>query len=173
MAGYGMGGYVGNTHDKARVTRQEKEREEAKQKFEEAKRKAEEGAGLRKFGAGTTEVSSWQDWSQGWGNAWRRACSHPGAPLVMVLPTHMPLPLRLAQTLETAFKNETVGLFTRQEFVEKRATIGDRLQEEKKRQRAADEEAEWQVWCVGTGGVFAVHGVEPLRAPSGFCVGNG
>ncbi|KAL6775844.1 XAP5 [Auxenochlorella protothecoides x Auxenochlorella symbiontica] len=102
MAGYGMGGYVGNTHDKARITRQEKEREEAKQKFEEAKRKAEEGAGLRKFGAGTTE------------------------------------------TLETAFKNETVGLFTRQEFVEKRATIGDRLQEEKKRQRAAEEEAEWQ-----------------------------
>lgn len=61
MAGYGMGGYVGNTHDKARITRQEKEREEAKQKFEEAKRKAEEGAGLRKFGAGTTEVRRSRD----------------------------------------------------------------------------------------------------------------
>lgn len=62
MSGYGMGGYVGNAHDKIRIARQEKEREEARMKFEEAKRNAEGGAALRSFGAGTTEVSQggWQ-----------------------------------------------------------------------------------------------------------------
>lgn len=51
----------------------------------------------------------------------------------------------MLQTLETAFKNETIGLVTRKEFIEKRATISDRLLEEKKRQRAAEEEAELRV----------------------------
>ncbi|KAK2080377.1 hypothetical protein QBZ16_000230 [Prototheca wickerhamii] len=44
--------------------------------------------------------------------------------------------------VETAFKNETVGLVTREEFMEKRATISNRLLEEKKRHRAEEEEAE-------------------------------
>lgn len=49
------------------------------------------------------------------------------------------------QTLEAAFKNETIGLVTREQFVKKRDTIGDRLQEEKKRAREAEEEATAQV----------------------------
>ena len=49
------------------------------------------------------------------------------------------------QAVETAFKNETVGLVTREEFMEKRATISNRLLEEKKRHRAEEEEAEMKV----------------------------
>lgn len=47
-----------------------------------------------------------------------------------------------AQVLEAAFKNETVGLVTREEFMNKRNTIKDRMeQEEERRKRAAEAEA--------------------------------
>ena len=47
-----------------------------------------------------------------------------------------------AQAIEHAFKNETVGLVTREQFVEKRLTIEERLkEEEKKRRHEAEEEA--------------------------------
>lgn len=55
-----MGGYVGGAQDKARIARQEKEREESRKKFEEARQKSEQEAhGLRKFGAATSEVCQW------------------------------------------------------------------------------------------------------------------
>ncbi|EFN54296.1 hypothetical protein CHLNCDRAFT_58339 [Chlorella variabilis] len=47
-----------------------------------------------------------------------------------------------SEAIEHAFKNETVGLVTREQFVEKRLTIEERLKEEEKRQRhEAEEEA--------------------------------
>lgn len=61
-----------------------------------------------------------------------------------LLNNHLPTPFHM-QTLEAAFKNETIGLVTREQFVKKRDTIGDRLQEEKKRAREAEEEAAAQV----------------------------
>jgi hypothetical protein len=52
--------------------------------------------------------------------------------------------LGVAQVIEHAFKNETVGLVTREQFVEKRLTIEERLKEEEKRRRhEAEEEALW------------------------------
>lgn len=48
------------------------------------------------------------------------------------------------EALEHAFKTETVGLVTREEFVEKRQTIAERLDAEAKRQRDAAEEAAWR-----------------------------
>ena len=46
------------------------------------------------------------------------------------------------QAIEHAFKNETVGLVTREQFVEKRLTIEERLkEEEKKRRHEVEEEA--------------------------------
>lgn len=49
-----------------------------------------------------------------------------------------------SEVLEHAFKSETVGLITRDEFMEKRQTLADRLEAEAKRQRDAADEAEWQ-----------------------------
>lgn len=46
-----------------------------------------------------------------------------------------------SEVLEAAFKNETVGLVTRQEFLEKRATIQDRLAEDELRERLEAETA--------------------------------
>ncbi|KAL4852670.1 Protein XAP5 CIRCADIAN TIMEKEEPER [Chlorella vulgaris] len=47
-----------------------------------------------------------------------------------------------SEAIEHAFKNETVGLVTREQFVEKRLTIEERLkEEEKKRRHEAEEEA--------------------------------
>jgi hypothetical protein len=57
----------------------------------------------------------------------------------------MPHCLPTAQAIEHAFKNETVGLVTREQFVEKRLTIEDRLKEEDKRQRHEAEEEEARV----------------------------
>ena len=47
---------AGNTHDKLRIERQTKEREEQHKDFEEAKKKLQQGQGLRQFGAASTEV---------------------------------------------------------------------------------------------------------------------
>ncbi|PRW18417.1 XAP5 CIRCADIAN TIMEKEEPER [Chlorella sorokiniana] len=47
-----------------------------------------------------------------------------------------------SEAIEAAFKNETIGLVTREQFVEKRQTIEERLKEEEKRRRhEAEEEA--------------------------------
>ena len=46
--------YVGNSADKARILKQEKEREEQRRTYEDARNKT--AAGLRQFGAGTSEV---------------------------------------------------------------------------------------------------------------------
>ena len=54
-----------------------------------------------------------------------------------------------AQAIEHAFKNETIGLVTREQFVEKRLTIEDRLKAEQKRLR---HEAEEEALRVGWGG---------------------
>ena len=48
-----------------------------------------------------------------------------------------------SEVVEHAFKSETVGLVTRDEFVEKRQTIEERLKAEAKRKREAEEEAAW------------------------------
>jgi hypothetical protein len=53
--------------------------------------------------------------------------------------------------LEHAFKAETVGLVTRDEFVQKRDTIKERLEEEAKQQRMAREQQELQVRHGGDG----------------------
>jgi protein FAM50 len=46
-----------------------------------------------------------------------------------------------AEAYEAAFKSETVGLVTRKEFLEKRATIQERLEEDEARERAAADAA--------------------------------
>jgi protein FAM50 len=46
-----------------------------------------------------------------------------------------------AETYEAAFKTETVGLVTRKEFIEKRATIQERLEEDEARERQEAEAA--------------------------------
>lgn len=46
-----------------------------------------------------------------------------------------------AETYEAAFKTETVGLVTRKEFLEKRATIQERLEEDELRERLQAEAA--------------------------------
>jgi protein FAM50 len=48
-----------------------------------------------------------------------------------------------SEAVEHAFKSETVGLVTRDEFVEKRQTIEERLKTEAKRKRDAEEEEAW------------------------------
>ncbi|GAQ80858.1 hypothetical protein KFL_000640250 [Klebsormidium nitens] len=47
-----------------------------------------------------------------------------------------------SEILESAFKQQTVGLVTRDEFVEKRATLQQKLDEEEKRKRELQEQAE-------------------------------
>lgn len=45
------------------------------------------------------------------------------------------------EALEHAFKNETVGLVTKAEFIQKRTTLQERLEEEQRRKEAEDEDA--------------------------------
>ncbi len=61
-----------------------------------------------------------------------------------------PHPTQLhTQALENAFKAETIGLVTREEFVEKRKTLADRLEEEaSKRKREAEEAAQLVVYAL-------------------------
>ena len=65
--------------------------------------------------------------------------------------------------LENAFKNETVGLVTRAEFVEKRDTIAQRLQNERTQRHAVAEEAAYP------GGVGAGRGAEGRGGTPGEC----
>ena len=48
--------------------------------------------------------------------------------------------------MEAAFKNETIGLATREEFLSKKATLPDRLKEEEERKKR---EAERQAAGLG------------------------
>ena len=57
------------------------------------------------------------------------------------------------QAIEAAFKNETIGLVTREQFVEKRQTIEERLKEEEKRRRHEAEEEALRVRRFVRGGV--------------------
>jgi hypothetical protein len=58
---------------------------------------------------------------------------------------HSPIPNPcVSQMLEHAFKAETVGLVTRDQFMEKRLTLADRIEDEARRKRAAAEEDEWR-----------------------------
>ncbi|GJP57014.1 hypothetical protein CLOM_g16055 [Closterium sp. NIES-68] len=52
-----------------------------------------------------------------------------------------------SETLETAFKKQTVGLVTREQFVEKRATLRSKMEEEEReaKQRQAEDEEEKQM----------------------------
>lgn len=89
--------------------------------------------------------------------------------------------------LEHAFKAETVGLVTRDEFVQKRETLQERMEVEAKKARLAREEAEAQVrrypcmvnnpvWIggvglvpgAGEGGSWAAYAVRPCE--SRMCV---
>lgn len=77
-----------------------------------------------------------------------------------------PSPFPFRQAIEHAFKNETIGLVTREQFVEKRLTIEERLKAEQKRIR---HEAEEEALRVGAGGgaggsvwrVLAAHSALP------------
>jgi protein FAM50 len=51
-----------------------------------------------------------------------------------------------AQMIETAFKNETVGLVTRAEFLSKRDTLRDRMDEASAAAKRAAEHTAEQVW---------------------------
>ena len=52
-----------------------------------------------------------------------------------------------SELLENAFKVETVGLVTKAEFLSKRNSIRDRLEEEQKASKRAATEAGYQVGC--------------------------
>jgi protein FAM50 len=106
--------YVGTGADASRIRRQEKEREKERQKYEAAaKAKADEAqkAGLKTFAATTTEVGLMRSWC-GVASSWWTCTT---------LELH-----GASQALENAFKNETIGLVTKAEFVKKRTTLQER-----------------------------------------------
>lgn len=107
----GMGdGYVGTAQDAVRIRRLEKQREAERRKIEELKNKTASSKGqpgLLQFGSGTSEVQHI-------------------SPLFFEVQSHSfpisvyKLDILIAfQILETAFKKETVGLVTREQYVEK------------------------------------------------------
>ena len=128
--------YIGSAEDARRIRKQEEEREKQRKEFEERKKLGEtnvDGAGLRQFGAGRAEVPLTFCKSE---RSTRCFCCI-GAPR-----TSHGMPRLLVQVLEAAFKSETVGLVTREEFLNKRNTLKDRLEEEKEREkRRAQQEA--------------------------------
>lgn len=127
----GLQGYVGNAEDVRRIRRQEKQRESEKKKFEDLRKASAaniDAAGLRQFGAGASEVGL---------HNWLVSRSSSSRTLCLTL-FYSPL----TQAIETVFKNETIGLVTREEFVSKRATVQERFEEEVlKRKRQAEETA--------------------------------
>lgn len=127
-------GYVGTTEDANRIRRQEKQRQEQRKKFEQlakAKHDQAETAGLRQFAATTSEVRGGPCARQGTqcgcagvmrvpcgvcqGTGHAAPCCCPSLPNTNCL-----------QALEHAFKNETVGLVSKAEFVKKRTTLQER-----------------------------------------------
>ena len=127
----GLQGYVGNAEDVRRIRRQEKQRESEKKKFEDLRKASAaniDAAGLRQFGAGASEVGL---------HSYCLLGSSSCRALCLTL-CYSPL----TQAIETVFKNETIGLVTREEFVSKRATVQERFEEEVlKRKRQAEETA--------------------------------
>ncbi|KAF5933339.1 hypothetical protein HYC85_029510 [Camellia sinensis] len=107
----GMGdGYVGTAQDAVRIRRLEKQREAERRKIQELKNKTASTKGqpgLLQFGSGTSEMQT----------------------VFSSKPTRNK---SVPQILETAFKKETVGLVTREQYVEKRVNIRTKIEEEEK-----------------------------------------
>ena len=119
--------YIGSAEDSRRIRKQEEEREKQRKEFEERKRQGEsniDNAGLRQFGAGSTEVSLLAD-----------LCSFIGSQCTQGHAVACYLTSCRLQVLEAAFKNETIGLVTREEFLNKRNTLEKRLEEEAARKK--------------------------------------
>ena len=87
---------AGNTHDKLRIERQTKEREEQHKDFEEAKKKLQQGQGLRQFGAASTEVRRLCGWHRRRAHTLQPAPPLLSAALLSSATTHAPLPLHCA-----------------------------------------------------------------------------
>lgn len=85
---------------------------------------------------------------------WQLVCTCAAA-ACRYIPTSVSCPsCHRPQAIEAAFKNETVGLVTREQFVEKRQTIEERLKEEEKRRRHEAEEEALRVRRFVRGGVL-------------------
>ncbi|GFP85948.1 protein xap5 circadian timekeeper [Phtheirospermum japonicum] len=126
MAGMGDG-YVGTAQDAVRIRRLEKQREAERRKIQELKNKTASSQGqpgLLQFGSSTSENLTIK------GDAWINITQNQGWPI-----------------LETAFKKETVGLVTREEYVEKRVNIKNKFEEEEKEKllKLQQEEEELQL----------------------------
>lgn len=121
----GLQGHVGSAHDTQRIRQQEKQREEERKRFEQLKKEKEEHANktVRQFGKATSEV--------------RSSMTHHASRKTSTS--------SYPQALENAFKAETVGLVTREEFMEKRRTLAERLEQEAAEKKRAAEEAARQV----------------------------
>ena len=155
---------AGTAEDQRRIERQIKEREEQHKQYEDAKKKAQQGAGLRQFGTASSEVCGAGASASGQMGTSAAVQPQPHRLALHSISKHAVLPPCLChpaapppppvppppppQAIEHAFKNETVGLVTREQFVEKRLTIEDRLKAEEKRQRDVAEE---EAFRVGTG----------------------
>ncbi|KAK1272755.1 Protein XAP5 CIRCADIAN TIMEKEEPER [Acorus gramineus] len=115
MAGMGDG-YVGTAQDAVRIRRLEKQRESERRKIQELKNKS----------ASSKSQSGLLQFGSGTSEA---------------LPNPPPLSIII---LETAFKKETVGLVTREQYVEKRVNIRNKIEEEEKEklQKLQQEEEE-------------------------------
>lgn len=152
--------YVGSNEDVMRIRKHEKQREEQKKKFEAQKNQHAENidkAGFRQFGTGQSEVTTphvqhlaqfshthtvGRPW-QGLSHSLKQA---PSQSLVTQLcSSHSSAMVVALQVLEAAFKNETVGLVTREEFINKRQTLADRYEEDAKRKRQESEDKALQV----------------------------
>lgn len=103
-------GYVGTAQDAVRIRRLEKQREAERRKIQELKTKsasAKGQPGLLQFGSSTSEVPRSFNFS---------IFSSFRVPLFNMATI---LTFHEFQILETAFKKETVGLVTREQYVEK------------------------------------------------------
>ncbi|KAF2604789.1 hypothetical protein F2Q70_00027610 [Brassica cretica] len=127
----GMGdGYVGTSQDGVRIRRLQKQREAERRKIQELKSKTASGqeqSGLLQFGSSSCEVVP-------------SFSSFPISRLIICFDPFFPM------ILDTAFKKETVGLVTREEYVEKRVNIRNKFEEEEKEklQKLLQEEEELQ-----------------------------
>lgn len=111
----GMGdGYVGTAQDAVRIRRLEKQREAERRKIQELKTKstsAKGQPGLLQFGSSTSEVPF----------LFSSRVLSAFKPIIILVNLFMFV--CMFQILETAFKKETVGLVTREQYVEKVPTL--------------------------------------------------
>lgn len=124
----GMGdGYVGTAQDAVRIRRLEKQREAERKKIQELKTKsasAKDQPGLLQFGSSTSEVPFFVP-NLGFSICFDfRFHSEKSEKMAFFSSNFSNFLLELSffvcsQILETAFKKETVGLVTREEYVEK------------------------------------------------------